>query len=320
MNIHTRSTLKIETEPLPGPSAVVRMADEPDLLAKIHDTANVVETLDLIFNDAAEPFQSVQPPTAEHGRQIRVFFKRHHQARTANLVFQCQAGVGRSRAAYAAFLKIVGKDPVDVFEQGTYNRRLYRSILNAAGTHVEPDPLVSIAVRVKYNAERLQLFLLSMRRQRYENWEVVAVSDGPNPAAKQLVEAIGDSRIRIIETDKVLGKWGHPYRQIGIDACRGEWIGLSNDDNYYVPGYIEQMVYAGRNADLVMCEFLHSYHGWRASEPGSDLGSWIARSDVVRRFPWPGVDFHADKIYLDLLKQQVVGRIATLKRALFVHN
>jgi hypothetical protein len=52
-------------------------------------------------------------------------------------------------------------------------------LLSAAGMNLEIDPLVSIAVRIKYAPDRLKLFILSMQRQRYENWEVVAVTDGP---------------------------------------------------------------------------------------------------------------------------------------------
>src|SRR5262249_30258736 len=153
---------------------------------------------------------------------------------------QCQVGVGRSHAVQAALLKIFGGDYKDVLHHGTYNRKLYKLMLEAAGVVIDPEPMVSMAVRVKYAPDRLHLFLLSIQRQRHENWEVIAVTDGPNPAAVELVECMRDPRIRLIETEKPLGLWGHPYRQIGLDACRGDFIGLSNDDNYYVPGYFEQ--------------------------------------------------------------------------------
>ena len=48
----------------------------------------------------------------------------------------------------------------------------------------------------------------------------------------------------------------------------GEFIGLSNDDNYYVPGYLEQIVNALADADIAMCEILHSYSGWAAVPAG----------------------------------------------------
>jgi hypothetical protein len=318
MLVHTLSRDAIESEPLPGPSAVVCMADSPAQLAAIKDTANVRARLDLIFNDASEAFQLVRPPTLDDAQRVLQFAREHNHL--PYLVVQCQVGIGRSNAVAAALLKLGGLDPRPVLHRGTYNRALYRLLLEAAGLRPEPEPLVSLAVRVKYGPDRLQLFLLSMRRQRYDNWEVVAVTDGPNAAAAELVQTMGDPRVRLIETPAPLGQWGHPYRQLALDACRGEFIGLSNDDNYYVPGYLEQMVHALENADLALCQVVHSYLGWGLTEPGADLGAWMARATLIRRVPFPGTDFHADRRFLDALETLAAGRIARVDRPLFVHN
>ena len=116
------------------------------------------------------------------------------------------------------------------------------------------------------------------------------------------------------------GRWGHPYRQIGLEACRGEFIGMSNDDNYYVPGYIEQMLHALENADLAMCEVLHSNASWSVKPAGIDLGSWIAAASVVRQVRRPGDEYTSDQDYLIGLKKIVQNRVATVNRPLFVHN
>jgi GT2 family glycosyltransferase len=178
-------------------------------------------------------------------------------------------------------------------------------------------------VRIKYAPDRLKLFILSMQRQRYDNWELVAVTDGPNEAATRMVTETNDPRIRLIETEKRLGRWGNPYRQRGLDACRGDYIGMSNDDNYYVPGYIEQMLNAlGGTADVVLCQALHSYSGWSVvpAGAGTDLGAWIARASLVRKVPWSGQDFSSDLDYLMSLLALAPGRVATVARPLFIHN
>jgi glycosyltransferase involved in cell wall biosynthesis len=224
-------------------------------------------------------------------------------------------------AVLAALLKISGTDNKAILAHGTYNRRLYRELLRTAGVAPEPDPLVSIAIRIKYAPDRLKLFILSMQRQRHDNWEMIAVTDGPNEPAARLIAEVNDPRIRLIETEKRLGRWGHPYRQRGLDACRGDYIGLSNDDNYYVPGYIEQMLHAmGDTADLVLCQLLHSHSGWKVDPPGNDLGAWIARASLIRKVPWTGQDFASDRDYLVSLVAQAQGRVATVARPLFIHN
>jgi predicted protein tyrosine phosphatase len=314
------SKLRIETEALPGPSAVICMADSVEQLAVIKDQANVIERMDLVFNDAGEAFGLVAPPGEEHARKILEFGERHRRSGTPNLILQCQAGIGRSHAACAAFLKFTGADTRDITKFGTYNRRLYKLILAAAGLPPEREPLVSMVIRVKYSPERLLAFILCMRRQRYENWELIAVTDGPNAGAAHIVDVVKDKRVRLIQTEKSLGRWGHPHRQSGIDAATGEWIGMSNDDNYYVPGYLEQMLMAGENADLVLCRVLHSYCAWD-KYTGDEMGNWLARAEIVKRAPWTGVEFTSDRDYLDQLRAAAgPGRVVEVDRALFVHN
>ena len=317
MQIVVISHWLIEFEPLPGPSAVICMADSVEQLAVIRDESNVVARLNLVFNDAGEDFHLIRKPTLEDAQKILQFARQH--CHVPNLVLQCQVGVGRSQAVQAALLKIFGDCPRSILHNGTYNRSLYRLMLEAAQIPHEREPLVSITVRVKYPSDRLKLFLLSMQRQRHENWEVVAVTDGPDPAAACVVNEMQDPRIRLIETEKPMGRWGHPYRQRGLDACRGEFIGMSNDDNYYVPGYLEQMLFALEDADLATCLMLHNYHGWHVAM-GSDIGCWIARASLVRQVPWTGLSFKSDEDYLLSLKALAGDRVAALERALFVHN
>ncbi len=159
-----------------------------------------------------------------------------------------------------------------------------------------------------------------MRRQRHTNWEVVAVTDGPNADARRLVDSFGDPRVRLIETETPRGLWGHPYRQLGLDACRGEFIGMSNDDNYYVPGYLEQMLFAMEtaNADLAICAMLHSYAAWAVTS-GEDLGCWIAERALVRKHRWPGNGVTSDEEYVRALKASA-RRYVEIQRPLFVKN
>ena len=135
------------------------------------------------------------------------------------------------------------------------------------------------------------------------------------------MDQFADPRVRFVETEKPLGRWGHPYRQVGLDACRGEYIGVSNDDNYYVPGYLEQMIFAIEStaADMAICRILHSYYGWDVTPAGGDLGCWIARRELVRKTPWVGTDFTSDQ---DYIRELVRGARKTIEvpRPLFVHN
>jgi hypothetical protein len=99
----------------------------------------------------------------------------------------------------------------------------------------------------------VSLDLVAFRTKR-ENWEDVAVTDGPNDAAVRFVAQVSSPRIRLIETEQRLGRWGHPTGSVGLMLAAANFIGMSNDDNYYVPGYLEQMLNALDGADMLRAE------------------------------------------------------------------
>jgi predicted protein tyrosine phosphatase len=320
MHLMTVSAQRLKELTFPERSLLISMADSAQQVVSPGSSKNILARLVLIFNDTVDEFTGVRPPRIDDAELILDFVKSHPAA--SAVVIQCQVGVGRSQAVAAALAKILGNQELSkrIRQNGTYNKRLYSLLLGAAGINVEPEPLVSIAVRIKYAPDRLNLFLLSMKRQRYQNWEVIAITDGPNSAAAEFIRAFGDPRVKFIETEKRLGRWGHPYRQLGISACQGEFIGLSNDDNYYVPGYIEQMVNALEAADIALAQTLHSYSGWKVTGVGADLGCWVARAELVKSTPWHGVEFDSDAQYLNALIAKAGKRVAKIHRPLFVHN
>lgn len=310
-----------------GPVHLITAAD-PDLPAPLKPVY-VADHLHLRCHDIDEPIPGFRHPNTEHAAAVRDFHQKHRGEE--NFLFSCTAGAGRSQAVMAALCVLSGSNPTNVFQNASYNRLLYRLVVEAGGGVVPPEPLVSMVVRLKYPVDRAAAFLLSMERQRYKNWQVVFVSDGPmteqykHPIARQLL----DHRCSVIETTEKAGRWGHPYRQFGIDRALlngSDFIGLSNDDNYYAPGYLDQMIYAleTEHADLVLCDYLAHYHGYQVvkSSPqpfGCDLGSWLARADLVKSTPWEGVEFTSDGLYVERLAAKAKG-IAYVRRPLFVHN
>lgn len=320
LTLHAWSAEKLASKRLPGRTALLRMADEEALLVPAFDAENVVMQMDVFLYDAEEDYHNIESPTDEHAKVILEFFQDAEFSEADHFVAQCDGGIGRSVAVCAAIDRI---RCIDVYPASGYNRRLYQSMLAVADVPLPVEPLVSLAVRVKYGPEKLHLFLLSMAAQRYDNWEVVAYTDGPNRDAEKVVEQFNDHRVRLIQTEKRMGRWGHPYRQMALSQCRGDWIGTQNDDNYLTPGFLEQLVELAerRKAKIVSCGMLHRYFGWRVVDPGGDLCCWIARADLVHRVPWEGTDFHADSDYLDLL-MKTAGRenVVATKTPLVVKN
>lgn len=309
---------------LPRPCSVVSFGDPGDGPAPFGDAARVARRLHLEFHDcAADVPWAVRPTSADAARLLEFV----DADETGLVVCQCQAGVARSVATAAALHRLSGRDDRAVRCQGKYHREWYALLLRAGGMGPEAEPLVSLAVRVKYPADRLHALLLSLRRQRHETWEAVVVTDGPDADAAEMVAGMTDPRVRLVETPEKKGRWGHPWRQLGLEACRGAYVGMANDDDYYAPGYLEQMVRALEwgPADLALCDMVHAYHGWapcRAHAAGgdvsADVGNWVARAELVRRVPWAGCEFDSDREYVGRLA--AAGRVAVVRRPLHVKN
>ncbi len=191
---------------------------------------------------------------------------------------------------------------------------------------VPSRPKVSVAVATYEQTDELACLLYSFKAQTYDHWEVVVVHDGPGPKARAVVAHMNDARVRLIETPERKGQYGHPWRQLGIDACTGDYIGLSNGDNYYAPVYFEWMlsVLTTAGADFAYCDMVHSFVQWRAlatrpEKGGLDLGAWIARAGLVKATPWWDMGFVGDGTFIDDLLSKAQG-VVHVPACLFVHN
>lgn len=315
--IHALSSRQITANLLPGRCAIIRMADEAELLPAVKDQDSVVSYLDCVFDDLPS---GERAPTSAHAKRIAAFLREADaDSRVEHIVAQCQAGIGRSVAVAAAYLESHGQRRE---EMAAYNRTLYRLLLAEFGKRPAREPLVSLAVRVKYDAETLMGFLISLRKQRHENWQAVLFTDGDRPDVKALVDTMPSANITLMLNTERKGRWGHPYRQAALEQCEGEWIGTNNDDNYLTPGYLEQMVRAGERsgAPLVVCAAVHRYAAWGCCKTGQDLACWIARKELVKQVQWTDTDFLADERYLSKLMEAADGKHAEVLRPLVVKN
>jgi glycosyltransferase involved in cell wall biosynthesis len=95
------------------------------------------------------------------------------------------------------------------------------------------NPLVSTVIPTHKRQELVQRAVLSVLRQTYRNIEVIVVIDGPEEGTVEILEALQEPRLRVIQLEKNAGLSG--ARNIGIRAARGEWVGLLDDDDEWLP-------------------------------------------------------------------------------------
>jgi glycosyltransferase involved in cell wall biosynthesis len=191
---------------------------------------------------------------------------------------------------------------------------------------VRGEPTVSLAVATYRQPDPLAGLLYSLRCQTYDRWEAIVVHDGPGPETRAQVERLADARVRLIETPQRKGQFGHPWRQVGIRECTGQYIGLTNGDNYYAPVYFEWLLHVltTRQADFAYCDLVHSHERWAyfptaPHKSALDLGAWIAKAELVKATPWRDCGFAGDGTFIeDLVAQARV--VVHVPACLFVHN
>jgi glycosyltransferase involved in cell wall biosynthesis len=108
-------------------------------------------------------------------------------------------------------------------------------------------PDVSVVIPTRNRRERLRLALRSALRQRAVDVEVVVVDDGSTDGTDELVEAVGDARIRWIRRE-VSGGVG-AARNEGIAAAVGRWVAFLDDDDVWSPDKLALQVEALRSGD-----------------------------------------------------------------------
>jgi glycosyltransferase involved in cell wall biosynthesis len=197
------------------------------------------------------------------------------------------------------------------------------------------EPSVSVVVAAyTVGQPRLQdalmAFLYSLRAQTYPRWEALVLHDGPGSGMVDRVAGVGDGRISFVETQERREKFGHPWRQRGIDEAKGDWLVLTNADNYYAPVFLEWLLHTGVTtvSPMVHCDLVHSHRNWSVMSSAPyrgclDLGAVMVRSDLARRVPFDNHEFHGDGVWIDGLRTLVEGEggeVRKVSAALLTHN
>lgn len=110
---------------------------------------------------------------------------------------------------------------------------------NLASIHA-PAALVTAVIPTRNRPELVTRAVRSALAQTYPRMEVVVVIDGPDAATSAILNSLRDERIRVISLPKSVG--GAEARNVGVEAARGEWIGLLDDDDEWFSQKIDLQI------------------------------------------------------------------------------
>jgi hypothetical protein len=139
-------------------------------------------------------------------------------------------------------------------------RLLWRSLKYAAfsrpsatieATAVPGEPLISIIIPT-YNWSRvLRLAIHSVLWQTEQNFEILVIGDGCTDDSEQVVESIGDARIRWHNLSANSGHQAAPNNK-GLSLARGKYVAMLGHDDIWHPRHLENLLQTitASNADV----------------------------------------------------------------------
>ena len=122
-------------------------------------------------------------------------------------------------------------------------------------------PRVSLIV-ISDRPKALPVLLHALVNQTFEAWEALVLDQTGTDACLDAASAVGDPRIRALSVDRE-GDWGMAAKQAAVDVARGELLAFPNDDAYYCPVYLAQMVaMIDTGVELAYCDWVFDKFGY----------------------------------------------------------
>ena len=188
----------------------------------------------------------------------------------------------------------------------------------------------------------LRVLVQSVLNQSDVNWRLHVIHDGPS---KEFSELANDafvrrnaSRVKMECSAKRFNDYGHSLREIGLSGSKGDYVLITNDDNYYVPHMLRAVNHAiaRYQPDFVMFDMIHSHEcpGGRLHESyqffpthfalnETDMGCVLVRGDLARSVGFGSKRYSADWDYFSACASSL-GRkglsLVKVPKVLFVHN
>lgn len=192
---------------------------------------------------------------------------------------------------------------------------------------------ITIIVSTHKRLPALGVLIGSFLCQTHQDWHMVIIHDGPDDDFLVFSERYqGGGRFRWIQTAERYGNWGHELRSIGLNHVGTPWLMWTNDDNYYVPTFLERMLEAAgeHDLDMAICNMLHDSHGGQENyyhvldaqlERGKiDIGCFIVRAEMAKQVGFNGRDYAADWQFVSELLETCNPRVGKVSEVLCVHN
>jgi glycosyltransferase involved in cell wall biosynthesis len=101
-------------------------------------------------------------------------------------------------------------------------------------------PKVSVIIPTCNRAQFLRSAIESVRKQTFQDFEIIVVDDASNDETPETVRSFADGRVRYLRRESKRGQGA--TRNDGIREARGEYIALLDDDDEWLPTKLQKQV------------------------------------------------------------------------------
>ncbi len=200
-------------------------------------------------------------------------------------------------------------------------------------------PKLTIGVVTYKRVDKLRVLLSSFVAQTRKDFRVHVIHDGSHADTQRLIEqfrTIATFEVFYEESPIRFDDYGHSLRDMIIEKTFTEYTLLTNDDNYYVPTFVEEMMEAidANDLDIVYCNMIHSHVfpeskdqsnyqllDTKAEKGRIDIGCFIVRTEIAKQVGFKDKGFDGDGTYFEsCLNFSPFTTLGKIKKVLFVHN
>jgi len=118
-------------------------------------------------------------------------------------------------------------------------------------------PEVSIIIPTHNRANLIGRAIQSVLDQTYRDFQLIVVDDASADGTEGVVRAFNDNTIQYIR--HMMNRGANSARNTGIENAKGEYIAFLDDDDEWLPEYLDQMISyleaKDRSIGLVYCSF-----------------------------------------------------------------
>lgn len=193
-------------------------------------------------------------------------------------------------------------------------------------------PDVSFIV-VSDRPDCLRHLISCLRLQTNRNWELIVLDQTPRAACLEPVkevEALGETRV-FWEAVPRIGDIGQSMKVAYARFARGEFVCVPNDDAYYVPSFLDQMLWTARAHDygLVYCDWL-----WNAADNSTpyrhmvvapvfsriDVGGFLVNREALIEDGWTVRAEGGDGYLVERIAARVKHGAVSANHILYIKN